>query len=247
MRKAVLLLLIACAPSESLLVAQNPAKPWTQWSEGDAKKILENSPWAQRLLQINAPQMFPNAGQYLIIPPGNPSYAHNQSLDGMTDAVNYYIRFLSAKPVRQALVRVAELDRQKADPDLLKRQRDFVESKFDEWIVISVVFTCRNQRYHQPVTQLFNDATSAKLRNRVFLERNDGNRLYLEAYVVPGPDGLGARFMFPREVNGTPFITGKSKTARFYAALQNSRASLPLVFDMRFTIADFRYEGVLEF
>jgi hypothetical protein len=250
MRKAVMLLLIACALSASFVVAQNHAKPWTQWSEKDAKKTLEDSPWAQTLVQIDAPQMFPNAGQYLIIPKYyDPSvYSRpDQKLADIADPVNYHIRFLSAKPVRQALVRVAELQQQKADPELLKGQRDFVESKFDQWIVVAVVFTCKNQRYYQPVMQLFNGATLSTLKNSVFLELNDGRRLFLEDYTVPSTDGLGAKFMFSRKVKGTPFITAKSKTVRFFARLTSSEASRPLIFNMRFNIADFRYEGVLEF
>jgi len=232
------------------VVAQNRAKPWTQWSEEDSKKILENSPWAQTLVQTDAPQMFPNAGQYLIIPKYfDPSvYSRpDQKLADIADSVDYYIRFLSAKPVRQALVRDAELRRRKADPELLKGQRDFVESKFDQSIVVAVGFTCKNQRYYEPVMQLFNGATLSTLKNSAFLELNDGSRLFLEDYKVPGTDGLGAKFVFPRTVNGTPFITPKSKTVRFFARLTSSEASRPLILRMLFTVAEFTYEGVLEF
>jgi hypothetical protein len=27
-------------------LAQNPAKPYTEWSDKEVKKVLENSPWA---------------------------------------------------------------------------------------------------------------------------------------------------------------------------------------------------------
>ncbi len=250
MRKASILLLIACALSISLLFARRQAKPWMQWSEQDAKKILADSPWAQTLEQIDAPEMFPNAGQYIIIPKyGDPStYSKpNQKVGDFADSVNYYVRFLSARPIREALVRVAQLRQQKIDPEFQKEQRDFIDSKFDRRIVVTITFACRNQRYFQPVMHLFNGGSLSTLKNIVFLELEDGRRVFLEDYNAPGADGLGAKFMFPRYVNGTPFITAKSKSVRFFAKLTRAEASRPLIFNMRFKVSDFMYDGVLEF
>lgn len=66
MKRTMKVFLIACALSASVVGAQQQMKPWAKWSEEYAKKILENSPWAQTQVQINTSQMFPNAGQRTI-------------------------------------------------------------------------------------------------------------------------------------------------------------------------------------
>jgi hypothetical protein len=136
------LFLIACALPASIVVAQEPTQPWPKWPERDAKKILENSARAQTQVQTNISQMFPNAGQRTMNPDQRlfetPVDPNPNQLPGndLANSVNYYIRSLSAKPVRQALARVEELHQQNADPQSLKELRDFVESRFDQWIVL---------------------------------------------------------------------------------------------------------------
>jgi hypothetical protein len=251
MKRTTRLFLIACALSASVVGAQQQMKPWAKWSEEYAKKILENSPWAQTQVQINTSQMFPNAGQGYIDPERS---ALDTSLPpnsvppaNLLNAVYYCIQFLSAKPVRQALVRVAELHQQNADPQVLKGLRDFVESKFDQWIVIAVTFESKNQRFSGPVMQMFSGATLGTLKNNTFLELSNGKHLFLEDYQAPTSEGLGAKFLFPRTVNGVPFITAESGKVRFFAILTSSEASRPLILNMQFKVADFRYEGALEY
>jgi hypothetical protein len=231
--------------------AQEQMKPWTKWSEEYATKILENSPWAQTQVQTDAALMFPNAGQFIIIPERSAldtSSPPDLALSANSASyVDYYIRFLSAKPVRQAFARVAELHQQNADPQLLKGLRDFVESKFDQWILVAITFESKNQRFSGPVMQLFNGATVGTLKNNTFLELNNGKRLFLEDYKAPSSDGLGAKFMFPRTVNGVPFIAAESGKVRFFAKLTSSEASRPLILNMVFKVSDFRYEGSLEY
>jgi hypothetical protein len=41
-------------------------------------------------------------------------------------------------------------------------------------------------------------------------------------YDAPIADGLGAKFIFPRMVDGEPFLKSNSGTVRFYAEFSNS-------------------------
>jgi hypothetical protein len=251
MKRMMKVFVIASVISASVVVAQEPTQPWPKWSEKDAKKILENSPWAQTQVQTNTPEMFPNAGQRVINPDtgiagasGNPDQLPGNNPD---NSVNYYIRFLSAKPIRQAFARLAELRQKNADPQMLNGLRDLVERKFDQWIVVAVAFESKNQRFSGPVMYMFNGATFGTLRNSAFLELNNGKRLFLADYQAPSSDGLGAKFIFPRTVDGMPFITAENGKVRFIARITSSEASTPLFLNMQFKVADFKYEGVLEY
>jgi hypothetical protein len=95
--------------------------------------------------------------------------------------------------------------------------------------------------------QMFNGATLGTLKNDTFLELSNGKRLFLKDYKAPSSDGLGAKFMFPRNVDGMPFIAAKSGKARFFARLTSSEASRRMILNMLFKVADFRYEGTLEY
>jgi hypothetical protein len=64
-----------------------------------------------------------------------------------------------------------------------------------------------------------------------------GKRLYLQEYQPPGPDGLGAKFIFSRLVERQPFITPADRTVRFIGMGLNAT----------FKVADMMSNGVLEY
>jgi hypothetical protein len=164
------------------------------------------------------------------------SGATNQSVN-----VKFHVRFLSARPIRQAFVRVMELQ-QKPNPQASETLHRFAEVKWENSIIVAVTFESTDQRYSGTVMQAFNSAATGTLKNDTYLERNDGKRLFLEEYVPPGKDGFGARFIFFRELNGQPFITKDTGEVRFYAQY----AKGPKI-DRRFKVANMLYEGALEY
>jgi hypothetical protein len=65
----------------------------------------------------------------------------------------------------------------------------------------------------------------------------------LQEYEPPDPrDGLGAKFVFPRTVDGRPFVTTESIEVRFYSEFAQG-----LTLNMRFKLADMIFEGALEY
>lgn len=83
--------------------AQWNKKLYTEWSERDAQKLLNDSPWGKTDVFTDPSAMF-----------GRPPNERQPSLAGPTQApnathVNFRIRFLSAKPIRQAISRILEL------------------------------------------------------------------------------------------------------------------------------------------
>ena len=80
------------------------------------------------------------------------------------------------------------------------------------------------------------------LKNNTYLERNDGKRIFLLDYRAPVEDGIGARFVFPRIVDGRAFLNGESGDVRLYAEVG---ANVKL--NLRFKVADMVYQGKLEY
>ena len=123
MRKFAILL---CCLSTLIGVgsAQKKFKPWTEWSEKDCKKILEDSPWSQTQTETDTSEMFfspttqSGAGSS---PARNERGALNQATN-----INYRIRFLSAKPVRQALAKAIAAKQ----PELADSLKTFVDRDY---------------------------------------------------------------------------------------------------------------------
>lgn len=210
-----------------------------EWSKKYAEKVLTDSPWAQTQVDTNLTEMFysptsPNAS------------APNRSTRSVEGAVNqemkltYHIRFFSARPIRQALARLYQI--QNPDEQKNERLRTFAEMEPTDLIILTVAFESPDGRFSGKVMQTFNSAVTAILKNKTYLERSDGARLFLQEYVPPGRDGFGARFIFPRNVDGKPFIDQSTREIRFFSEYNES-----LILNMRFKVTEMLYNGRLEY
>src|SRR6266850_6178874 len=91
-------------------IAQKSLTPYSQWTEKDAQKILNDSPWAHTQVETNTSEMFfsPTANPTV----GSTSTSADRAARGATNqatSVNFHIRFLTARPIREAFARVIEL------------------------------------------------------------------------------------------------------------------------------------------
>ncbi len=216
---------------------QKKSKAWNEWSKKEAESILNNSGWAQTQVETDTSELFFRPQSATSVEPlrDERGGATNQAT-----SVKYYIRFLSAKPIRQAVARLIEL--KQPDANVAASMKEFVERRFDRWIAVTVTFESRDQRYLSEATQIFNSAVAEVLKNNTYLERKDGTRLFLHTYQAPSLDGLGAKFIFVRQVNGQPFLHNGSGEVRFV-----SEVSKNIRLDRRFKVADMIYDGRLEY
>jgi hypothetical protein len=225
--------------------AQKKLKPWQEWSRKDAETILNDSSWGKTQVETDISELTfrPQAA------PDPRSGASNadplrDDRGGATNqatSVKYRIRFLSAKPIRQAFARLIALDQPTEDPKIKLYMNDFVERKFDRWIAVSVGAESNDQRFVGPALQAFASATTGSLKNNTYLERNDGKRLYLHIYQAPSADGLGAKFIFERIVDERPFLNSDSGEVRFVAEVGKVKLN------MRFKVEQMMYDGKLEY
>ena len=239
----LILLLIGAVAAIAGTNNQKKLKPWEQWSKKDAEAILNDSPWGQTQVETDLSEMFfrPQADPN-VLPGAANANRDQQGATNQATAVKYRIRFLSAKPVRQAIARSMILDHADSGAQVSAYLNDFVNRNFDEWIAVSVTFESRDQRFLNAAAQVFNSAVAATLKNKTYLQRADGKRLFLELYQPPSSDGLGAKFIFRRIVDERPFLNLESKEVRFVSELSKN-----ITLNMRFKVADMVYEEKLEY
>lgn len=224
---------------------QKDKKSWKEWTQKEADKILNNSPWAQIQTDTDATEMFFQPTSDPRITGSRTPNAEARLEQGATNQatnVKYGIRFFSARPVRQAFVRMMQLQRKDLEPDVIERMNNFAEVLATESIIVAVTVEGTDKRSLNKVTQIFNSAVTGPLKNRTYLERNDGKRLFLEEYVPPGKDGFGARFIFLRIVDEKPFLTPEIHDVRFVSELDPA-----VKLNMRFKVADMMMDGKLEY
>ena len=240
MKRTAILLLILCSLG-GLVSAQKKMKPWTEWSKKDAEKILNDSPWGQTQIATDTSEMTYRPTVTATTADRSVSDRTERGAVNQEVFVKYRIRFLSARPIRQAFARVIEIEQKQADSKLLEQLRSFVDRSFEEYIVVAVAFESSDQRFSGPVMQEINSAVASTLKNSTYLERKDGKRLFLMDYRAPISDGMGAKFVFPRMVDGEPFIKPDSGEVRFFAEVGKK-----VKLDMRFKVSEMALEGRLE-
>jgi hypothetical protein len=212
--------------------AQFDKKPYSEWSEKEAQKILNNSAWAQTQTITDTSSTFMAGG----IGRGS----------GRSDVVNlnFRVRLFSAKPVRQAFSRLIELQKKGEVSEAAAAQlKALSEAEFADHIVISVdcdAPTATNKL--QLAKAALVTSTAAEFKNNTYLLTKDGERLYVQDYQKPGKDGLGAKFIFPRMVNGKPYITSESGEITFRAQLGSI-----IAINVRYQAKDLLFAGKLEY
>jgi hypothetical protein len=249
MRKLVVTLLVMVFIAT---IAASQEKPWTEWTKAEADRILNHSPWGQTQTETDTSEMvYTPTTQGGSLPSARVTTTDRQAVNnnrisqGATNqpiSINYHVRLLSAKPVRQAVMRVVELTQKTPDPKLLRDLRAFVERDFSDYIVISVAFDSPDGRFSGPAFQAFSSATVGTLKNNTYLERKDGKRLYLMEYHTPINDGLGAKFIFPRMMDETLFLKSDSGSVRF-----SSEVTRQIKLNVTFKLSEMTYDGQLEY
>ena len=226
--------LTICLMAAGSVVGQKQLKPWTEWSKDDAQKLLKDSPWAHQQVDqdfVEANPLKPNS-----IDSG--TEARLKQNEGMT----YNIRLFSARPVRQAFVRIIQLQKKDLSPEMMTRLNTFAEAPSEDSIIVAVAVENPDANLLGKAMQIIRNATAVKLKNTTYLERSDGKRVFIEEYTPPGSDGFGARFIFPRMVDGKPFLNEDDTRVRFVSEMDSS-----IKLNMTYKVKNMLLDGKLEY
>ena len=180
------------------------AEPFQRWSLDKAVEVLNNSPWAK---QKTFTHVIRGVGS---------------GISGEKEIYNtFYVRFLSARPIREAYIRVQQI-RYGYDSMLLKEKRRFeseqshkLDLDVSKWIVISVGFRSNDPNEESSVRRFFQSHTSMTMKTKAFLSTPACSQVEIAAYFPPMEESVGAKFVFPREYQGRPVVTKECSIVSF--------------------------------
>jgi hypothetical protein len=181
-----------------------PEEPYQEWSRDKAIEILNSSPWAkqQTYTQIVGGQGSGRSGEKEI---------YN----------TFYVRFLSARPIREAYARIQQIyygygDMDEQEKEHFERaQRANIEMGGSKWIVVSVAFRSNDPNEESDVRRFLQSQTVKTLRTKAFLSTPTCSQVEVSAYFPPREESVGAQFVFPRVVDGIPVVTEDCNAVTF--------------------------------
>jgi len=201
------------------------------WPQDRAVQILTKSPWAK---QETFTSVVGGIGS---------------GLQGEKEIYStYFVRLLSASPIRQAFARLRqiELDYDRTSPDernrIDKGLRPGLDADFSRWIVVAVAFRCNNVREQTRVERFFENETAATLRLRAYLSTATHPRVELHSYFPPRDKTVGAKFVFPRKIDGVPIVQPGDGEVVFEFDTPSAGPEMRA----RFVLSEMMLDGALE-
>lgn len=222
---------LACAVAILLLsaVAVVAAEFWekksyTAWSEKECRKLLTDSPWASRHTlrgQGNLPGI-PDARPAGAISndtadPENPPEEVADRVVESGPQVTYYVQLRSARLMREAMVRQAQLRQNYAGMTAEQKRvfdqqaEQFLNRDFGDSVVVYVTYAGGGGADLGGLQKHWKSQTADTLKDTVFLNATEGVKAPLLQYTPGEGDALAFQFVFPRQVGGKPLVTAKDK------------------------------------
>lgn len=166
-------------------------KDFSKWSDREVNRVLDDSPWG-KTYQLTSRTPFTE-------------YLQRRRAD-YYEHLGVHIRFLTAKPVRLALVRKLILS---SNGDLdASRFENFIQQPNPDRIIVTLSLGSKDpQQLNEALSQLKNSNLSA-FANNTFLQTKSGKKVFINRFEPPDERGLGARLYFPRRLpDGQPLAT----------------------------------------
>jgi hypothetical protein len=192
-------------------LAQGPwaKKDWKQWSKDDCKKVLEDSPWAQRWTDRNA-----KTANFATRTRGTGDVGSESEL-----SVYYLVQFRSALPIREAVVRQTlianqydRLDTEKQD-SMRKQTEGFLNRKYDDVIVVHVTYESNVVDYNRDLATFWQTHyAEGTVPQEAFLNGSRGQKVAPVRMVSPKGGAQEFELIFPRVVEGKPLLEQGDKT-----------------------------------
>ena len=181
-------------------------KTYYEWTNQECTKMLTDSPWAWELKIIR-----------------EASLGSSDSTQGQ-QYVSYLVQFQSALPIRQAMVRQAQIaskydslsNEQKQAFD--KNTEAFLNADYSDKVVVNVAYSTNIQRLNEiqnldmELARTWQSKTMGVLSNSVFLYAGKGDKARLLDFKVGQGAQRSFQFVFPRQVGGKPLLSDQDKS-----------------------------------
>ena len=216
-------------------------KPFNQWNRGEILKILNNSPWAHVETIGSAMERDLESGR--IGDAGAGARGERENFNKFT------IRFFSALPIREAYVRMFQISNNY--DQMMPEQRQEFDARFNralgldvkDRVIVAVDFASSDPDTNRDMKHFFDISTAETLKQDVYLISQGLGRIELKEYYPPSPDGTGAKFVFPRTINGTAIVQAGDReiNLEFYVPPVDQKLLV------KFKAAQLSYRGELNY
>ncbi len=194
-------------------------KPYREWTKEEVQKLLSDSPWSRTFSVgfYRGRSALPSEG----LVRGSYRGAGDTAPGESEIYQSYIVRLFSARPVRQAHIRMLQIlnDYDRMNPAeqaaFDSRLEGLAHYNSGGRVVVSLEFDSNDRGLSMEVNRFLRVAQASELKQKVYLISDSRGRLELEAYEPPSSDGTGAKFIFPREVDGEPVVTRNHKHLKF--------------------------------
>jgi hypothetical protein len=177
-------------------------KDWKTWTAADCKKLLEDSPWAHRKMVENETNVsrLPSAGaQGTGAAASQADTAQNKD----TGEINYVVQMRSAAPIREALIRMAQIDRQydkmsDADKKAFDAQMEKLYGVKDDTIAVHIRYYANRDSLGSDLEKSWKSLPADTVPADMILISSNGTKVTPLTFVAD-PDGKTEFDMtFPR-------------------------------------------------
>jgi hypothetical protein len=201
-------------------------KEYAEWKDRECIKMLTDSPWAKSYS----------------ISEGSDS---SSSLDGALPYIRYTARLNSALPVRQATIRMAQINNKYDDlSDEQKKQFDqqtnpYLATAFPDMVLIQVEYTTNVRNHQIPLINHWQQKTTEHIKNSTYLYGSKDNKIPLLEFVPPQGNSATFQLIFPRQYEGQPIVTAEDKSMKLeFLAYPNDEEIL-----LDFKVKDMMLDG----
>lgn len=236
---ALFSLVILCVPLWAM--DEYWERPFESWTRQEAEQMLTDSPWAKSfvLATDKGKRPLPSESISLAGPSFTPAQAQGSVGDGLPPDVQaetsggsgipgereifdtYRVRLFSALPVRQAHLRKMQLDSgyegmNAFEREAFDRRTDrAISLDVTNRIIISLDFESNDRSAQMEVNRRLRELTTDQLKQSAYLITENFERIELQEYYPPSPDGSGVKFIYPRTIDNEPVVTPENRELKF--------------------------------
>jgi hypothetical protein len=182
-------------------------KDWKTWSAADCKKLLESSPWAVR-------KMVENESNVNRLPSAGTGANADTALNRDAGEVNYIVQIRSAGPMRDALIRLQQIDKQydkmsDADKKAFDAQMDQLFPRSEDRVIVHVKYSGTRDQLSADISKSWKSIPKDTVPADMALITSNGSRATPLTFVADPSGGDEFEMTFPRTALGEGFKSFK--------------------------------------
>ena len=182
-------------------------KDWKQWTVSDCKKLLESSPWAVR-------KMVENESNVNRLPSAANGANADTALNKDAGEVNYIVQIRSAVPIRQALIRQQQIEKQydkmsDADKKAFDAQMDQTFPLGDDRVIVHVKYSGTREQLAADISKSWKSIPADTVPADMILISSSGAKATPVTFVADPKGGDEFELTYPRSALGAGFKSFK--------------------------------------